>query len=139
MSLEDERAIETLIRRFALLNDAGRWEDLADLFAEDAIFARPSAPDAPIRGRAAILEAFRSRPPRTARHLVCNTVVTLEGADRAAAFSYSVLIAASENGGSVAVGAFEDRLVRIGGAWRFAERRGSTAFDGLTFAPPPAG
>lgn len=138
MSGDDERAIETLVRRFARLNDEAQWTALAELFTEDAVFARPSAPDQPIAGRAAILAAFRARPPRLARHLVCNTVVTMTGADAAEAFSYSVLVSAGPGGGSLSVGEFKDRLVRVGRVWKFAARFGRTTIDGLAFAPQAA-
>ena len=134
MSGDDERAIETVIRRFARLNDEGQWTALAELFTEDAVFARPSAPDQPIAGRAAILAAFRARPPRLVRHLVCNTMVTMAGADAAEAFSYSLLVSTGPAGASLAVGEFRDRLVRDGRAWKFAARFGRTTIDGLAFA-----
>ncbi|QCI63212.1 nuclear transport factor 2 family protein [Phreatobacter stygius] len=132
MSGAQDYAIETVIRRFALLNDAGRWEELADLFTDDAVFARPSAPDRPLGGRPEILAAFRARPARRARHLVCNTVVTMTGPDTAEAFSYSVLIGVEAEGrGSLSVGHFDDRLVCRDGAWKFASRRGATVIDRL--------
>jgi hypothetical protein len=126
VSVEDEHEIEKLVRRYALLNDAGRWDELAELFAEDATFTRPSAPDAPIKGKAAILASFRARPPRLARHLVCNTVVTLEGPNAATASSYSVLLTP---GGPMNVGGFEDRFTRVGGGWKFAARVGASGFE----------
>lgn len=135
----DERAIEAVIRRFALLNDAGRWDELTDLFTDDAVFARPSAPDRPLVGRPQILEAFRARPARLARHLVCNTVVTMQGPDAAEAFSYSVLIGVEADGaGTLSVGQFDDRLVRRDGLWKFVSRQGATAIDRLVLGPSPA-
>ncbi|MBB6014610.1 hypothetical protein HNR59_004006 [Aquamicrobium lusatiense] len=128
--LEDERAIETLIRRYVHLVDAGRWEDVASLFVEGGELVRPSAPDSPIAGREAILAAFRARPARLARHLVCNTVIGFDGPDVANATSYSVLVSAvPQRGISLSVGAFDDVLVREGGIWLFRSRRGSTAID----------
>lgn len=135
----DERAVEAVIRRFALLNDAGRWEELADLFTDDAVFARPSAPDRPLVGRPQILDAFRARPARLARHLVCNTVVTMTGPGAAEAFSYSVLVGVEAGGGgTLSVGHFDDRLVRRNGLWKFASRQGATAIDRLVLGPSPA-
>ena len=44
-------ACEQAIRRFALCNDRHDHAGLAALFTDDGVFARPSAPDAPVRGR----------------------------------------------------------------------------------------
>jgi ketosteroid isomerase-like protein len=129
-----EWEIERLIRRFALLNDAGHAEALAALFTEDGAFYRPSEPDTPVSGRAAIAAHFRDRPKRVTRHLVVNTVVDLDGPERARADSYIVLYTAASGplpataDAVQLVGSFADRLERAAdGAWRFAERRGSLA------------
>jgi hypothetical protein len=132
---EDIVACEQLVRRFAWLNDAGRYEELAALFTEDGSFARPSAPDAPVRGREAILASFRQRPPRFTRHVVSNIIVDVLDDGRAIAHSTVLLYVADDTGGApphpasgpVLVGAFEDELVRQAGGWRFARRTGSLA------------
>jgi hypothetical protein len=53
--------------------DDNRFEDCAQLFAEDALCVRPE-PDGPrlvsLRGRAAILNALLTRGPRAVRHVV---------------------------------------------------------------------
>lgn len=139
MRADDERAVEAVIRRFARLNDEAQWIALAELFTEDAVFARPSAPDLPLSGRAAILAAFRARPPRLARHLVCNTVVTMSGPDTAEAFSYSVLISLGSDRATLSIGEFKDRLAREAGIWKFSARFGRTAIDGLVLEREVAG
>lgn len=126
-----ERECERLITQFAMLNDAGDYEKIAELFTEDGVFCRPSTPDMELKGKTAILEAFRSRPPRLSRHFVCNTQVTLESANEATATSYILLVAApglEEPALAVAphlIGQFKDRLKLLHGVWRFSERRGS--------------
>ena len=66
MHPDARRAIEwecsRLVNLYANLNDAARWPELTDLYTEDGLMTRPSAPDVAIVGRAAILEAFTSRP-----------------------------------------------------------------------------
>ena len=51
MSPEQRLAIEwectRLVNLYANLNDVGRWEALAALYAEDGLMSRPTAPDAP--------------------------------------------------------------------------------------------
>lgn len=131
MTPEERRAIEwdctQLIYRYANLGDANRWEEVAALYTEDALMARPSAPDAPIRGRAAILESFRARPPRTVQHFFTNVVIDVEGPTAASAYSGIALYTAKE--AHPLVGYYQDKLVLTDAGWRFAERRG-----GLTFA-----
>ena len=143
MTEGERRAIEAdcerLIRRYVNLNDAQDWEAVANLYTEDARFARPSKPGEFIEGRGAILESFLARPARAQRHVIANTVVEVEGPASARAFSVIVLYMsdAAEDGGlpamdpkSPLVGTFTDRLVRTPEGWRFAERIG-----GLDFRP----
>lgn len=126
-----EHACERQIKKFATLNDAGDYEKLVELFTEDGVFIRPSSPDAPVTGKSAILEAFKSRPSRVSTHFVCNTVVELISETEAKAFSNILLVSASgdEIPGVAApphlVGAFDDTLMLRNGAWLFRERAGS--------------
>ena len=143
MTEGERRAIEAdcerLIRRYVNLNDAQDWEAVANLYTENARFARPSKPGEFIEGRAAILESFLARPARAQRHVIANTVVEVESPTEARAFSVIVLYMgdAADDGGlpvmdakSPLVGTFTDRLVRTPEGWRFEERVG-----GLDFRP----
>lgn len=131
MTEDGRRAAEAdcarLIALYANLNDEARWDEVAALYAEDGVMVRPTAPDAPIHGREAILAAFRSRPARTTRHVCSNVVITVESADTASGVSAMLLFTGAA---APLVGSFHDRFVRTAEGWRFAERRGS-----LTFAP----
>jgi len=130
-----EWACERLIRRFALLNDAGEYEELAALFVEDGSFARPTDPDNPVVGRQAILDFFRTRPKRTTRHLMSNIVVDIEGdGGTARAVSYVTLYSGSAGGALPIsadpvqlIGAYHDKFILTDAGWRFIERRGSVA------------
>src|SRR5690606_35648429 len=126
------RAIEwdctKLINRYTLLNDAADWDAVAALYTEDGRMARPSAPDQPIIGRAAILAAFTSRPARAARHVVSNIVVDVVNKTEATAMSIIVLYQgnAGENGGlpvrdpkGPLIGTYTDRLHKTAEGWRF--------------------
>jgi ketosteroid isomerase-like protein len=121
-----ERACEALIIEYAALNDACGWDALAALYLEDGRMSRPSAPDAFIEGRAAILAAFMSRPARASRHICANIRVTFDGPDEAAATSQVLLFTAPDK--SPLVGTYRDRLRRTADGWRFVERRGSLDF-----------
>ncbi|MEI9891952.1 MAG: nuclear transport factor 2 family protein [Caulobacteraceae bacterium] len=92
-----------------------------------------------IRGQAAILAAYASRPPRFTRHMITSVVVTVEDHDNARAHSYLSLHTGQPAEGLAAeslprpaepaylIGDFKDRFVRQGGVWKFSERRGSLA------------
>jgi hypothetical protein len=130
-------AITELITLYAALNDAGDWETVASLYTENGRMSRPAAPDDFITGRVVILESFRARPPRAARHIVANVLVTLEGHGHASATSQILLFTGnlSVDGGlpvlsalAPLVGTYRDQLIRTGQGWRFVERRGSLDF-----------
>ena len=137
--VEDEWAIEKLVRLYTVLNDAGDFDALEPLFTPDAVFARPSSPDVEVRGRSEIIAMFKARPKRTARHILCNTIVRWQDDDTALVHSYTILISSAEAGvATLSVGAFDDEVVRVAGRWLFKARRGSMAFDTITFGTPPA-
>jgi len=141
MTPEQRRAIEwectRLINHYANLNDQGRWEDVAALYAEDGLMTRPTAPDDPVVGRAALLASFLARPPRASRHICANIVVTVESPTAASAYSVILLFTGKidpEGGlpvrddGPPLVGEFHDRFVLTEEGWRFSERRGTLSF-----------
>ncbi|MFV0643277.1 MAG: nuclear transport factor 2 family protein [Sphingomonadaceae bacterium] len=136
-----EQDITDLIYRYAMLNDAGKWDELAELYTIDARFSRPSAPDDYIIGREAIRAAFKARPPRKTRHFVSNVMVEAEHPARIKAFSLIMLfqgeaLADAEGAlpkmtaNSPLVGYFEDEIVLMPEGYQFAQRRG-----GLDFMP----
>lgn len=120
-----ERAIEAMIIDYAARNDAGDWGAVAAMYAEDGRMSRPTAPDDFIAGRAAILAAFESRPPRISRHIVANIRVRVTG-ETATATSQILLFTGA--GTPPLVGTYADRLLRMDEGWRFTERRGSLDF-----------
>lgn len=120
-----ERAIERMLLDYAALNDAGDWDAVAALYSESGRMSRPVAPDDFIEGRAAILDAFKARPPRASRHVVSNIRVDVDGAS-ATATSQILLFTAT--GQPPLVGSYHDRLTLTGEGWRFDERRGSLDF-----------
>lgn len=130
MTDDERRAIEAdcarLIALYANLNDSARWDEVAALYAEQGVMTRPTAPDAPIVGRDAILAAFRSRPPRTTRHVCSNVVIDVDSADEARGTSAMLLFTGAP---APLVGSFHDRFVRTPEGWRFAERRGTLFFQ----------
>lgn len=134
-----EWACMRLVNLYALRNDAGDWDGVADLYVENGLMTRPSAPDQPIIGREVIRASLKSRPPRASRHVVSNIVVDVESETQASAMSVILLFmgAAAERGAlptrdpaGPLVGYYRDRFEKTIDGWRFSERRG-----GLDFAP----
>ncbi|MBO9695032.1 MAG: nuclear transport factor 2 family protein [Sphingopyxis sp.] len=129
MTLDDRLAIEwqctRLVAEYANLNDEARWEDVAALYAEDGWMTRPTAPDDPIVGRAAILAAFTARLPRTTRHICSNIVIDVESPTSARGRSAMLLFTGP---GAPIVGSFDDRFALTDEGWRFGARRGSLTF-----------
>lgn len=111
----------TLIARYANLNDAGAWNEVAALFAPDGRMARPTAPDDWVEGRAAILASSA----RKTRHLCTNIVVTATTPESAHAESAMALFLPD---GAIKVGTFLDRFALVEGTWLFSERRGMLSF-----------
>lgn len=129
MTRDEERAVEhdcaQLIARYANLNDAGAWHEVAALFVPDGRLARPTAPDDVIVGRDAILAAFLARPARRTRHLCTNVAIRALSEDEAEGECAIALFLADD---TVRVGSFHDRFRRTPEGWRFAERRGTLTF-----------
>jgi len=147
-----EHECQKLILRYAHLNDAGAWQELADTFTDDATFARPSAPDDIIRGRKDILASFAARDPGHSTHVVTNILVTAESPTMATARSTIQLflatgpdkpvdepaddpgddpqdswanrVVASHARAAPLIGEFLDRLRLENDQWLFSERRG---------------
>lgn len=126
---QQRRAIEQdcarLVAHYANLNDAGRWADVAALYAPDGRMARPTAPDDWVVGRDAILAAFLARPARTTRHVCSNIVIDVMSESEARGESAMLLFTGE---GAPKVGSFHDHFVRTDAGWLFAERRGSLIF-----------
>lgn len=123
--IDIEHACAKLIARYANLNDEARWEDIAALYAQDGSMTRPTAPDDPIVGRQAILEAFTARPARQTRHICSNVVIDVISENEATGTSAMALFMP---GAAPKLGSFHDRFVLEGGRWLFAERRGTLSF-----------
>jgi hypothetical protein len=130
-----ERACARLISQYAYLNDQRSFEALADLFTQDAVLFRPSAPDQAIVGRDAILEAFRKRRPEIMTFHVCtDVIIDVDDASRAHGQSRILLLSATrpQQDGLVAKvtespvpGVFRDKFTLTADGWKFAERRGT--------------
>ena len=132
-----EHACIKLVNQYAYASDRGDYVALANMYTEDGLFARPTAPEVPLTSRADILAGFQKRPPSTGRHVMTNTVIEVVSATEATGECYIVLYrgpAPGEDGSLPAmnpvplVGQFKDRFVKVDGQWLFKERLGSLAY-----------
>ncbi|HEY0963583.1 MAG TPA: nuclear transport factor 2 family protein [Pseudomonadales bacterium] len=126
-----EWACEKLCRQYNVYSDLGDFGALSALFAEDALFIRPTMPDVEFKTRAEILAAFNKRPPITVQHQINNCVVDVQSPTEAMGICVlSFLMAPGIDqplpriGGPIHFGEFRDRFLLTAEGWRFAERRG---------------
>jgi pimeloyl-ACP methyl ester carboxylesterase len=123
------------IYRYARLNDAGEFASVANLFAEDGVFARPSEPASRFRGRAAILASLEARTPRITRHVIAGVEVTVQSSSRVKAHSTVLLLTGDGTTkpaplAATAVGTFADVMEKVGADWLFVQRLGSIDIKG---------
>jgi hypothetical protein len=135
-----EQACTRLMNQFAILNDQGRFGELAELFVEGAVYARPIAPDALIEGRANIRATFESRPKeRVGRHFISNIVINVLSPVHATGTCYALLFSGNvdkpaEKFGLQAlppqlVGEYDDEFVLTPAGWMFKQRKGRIIFS----------
>lgn len=128
-------ACRALIHHYAYLNDERDYEALVDLFTSDAQLFRPSKPLEALTGRAAIRNAFQTRPEDAITfHLVTDVVIDVISATQAQARS-RILLLQGTRGDQPGIpdpssikpalpGTFRDELVLTETGWKFAKRAG---------------
>jgi ketosteroid isomerase-like protein len=130
MTADDYCAIQNLIYRYCDRIDRGDFPGIAQLFAHAELYV-PALP-APVRGVEAIAALYarftRVYPdtgtPKT-RHVTSNVIIEPDGEDAARAQSYVLVHQATETLPLQPIigGRYYDRFARVGGVWRFSERR----------------
>jgi hypothetical protein len=138
-----ERECGRLVNRFALLNDFGDHDGVADLFTADGSFERPIAPGQPIVGREAIRSMLRARAPRLSRHIISNIVIDVLSDTKAQGLSYVTFVSTTNVTGAlpvdaephIFVGEYADEFVKSPEGWRFAVRRGRMTLRVVTGGP----
>lgn len=133
--LQIEQACARLVFDAAYFADTQEYRRLAELFTEDGVVYRPTAPDQPLVGRDAIFESYSARPAhRVTRHLCTNLRVDIESEARARVRCYAQVFGADRREGKgdylgppmenpILVGEFDDLCEFSEGRWRIAERR----------------
>lgn len=132
--------ISRTISRYGHLADQGRYVDMADLFLPEGrmLLFRPRAhePAEAPRGRAELIAAFEAlRPFLATSHVLAPSTVEVDG-DTARAQTACMAHHISETpDGKVRftlADRYDDVLVRVGGEWRFRERRKYTDWTETT-------
>ncbi|MFE2471753.1 nuclear transport factor 2 family protein [Streptomyces mirabilis] len=114
--------VHAAIAAYAQALDAGRVDDLTDLFWPDGV--AEIAGVGTYEGQEAIREGYAAfAPTRPQLHLTANTVVTSWTEDEASAVSNLAFFQRGDAGWAVQlVGRYDDTLSRRDGAWRFQRR-----------------
>jgi ketosteroid isomerase-like protein len=134
-----EAACYALAIEYAEIIDSRDWPRLAEIFAEDATFLRPTAPKEPIHGADKIVAMFQARPRgRLTQHLISNFRVRMETMDTAVGTCRVLFFSSDESepetpegrkaASKQSIGVYHDRYVRTKNGWRIAERLGSMVF-----------
>jgi ketosteroid isomerase-like protein len=114
--------VQATIAAYAHALDAGRTDDLVELFCPDGVAEIVGS--GTFEGHEAIRAAYAGwAPKRPQLHLVANTLITSSSEDEATAASSVVLLHRGESGWAVRlVGRYDDTLHRHDGVWRFRRR-----------------
>ncbi|SEG85675.1 nuclear transport factor 2 family protein [Marinobacterium lutimaris] len=135
--LKIERDLTRLVLDAAHFADSREFRQLAELFVEEGVLYRPTAPEKPLLGREAIFESYNARPEhRLTRHLCSNFRIDIQNAESARVRCYAQVFGADkrEDAGDhlgppaeakIMLGEFDDLCVFEAGRWLIAERRAS--------------
>jgi len=126
--IEDINAIKRLQRAYGYYLDEGRWDDMADLFAEDASLEMGF--DGVYRGRAHIRDYLRAlgdgkqglRPGQLNEHLQLMPVITLQPGGQRARGTWRDVSLSGQLGKDAywAEGPYENEYVKQNGVWKIA-------------------
>ncbi len=120
--MDDERAIQRLMARYFHTVDDGAFDELAELWAEDAELALRGETATGPAAIVAVISGLQT-PERRGLHAGVNAIIDVEG-DTARAVSDFVFMR-REGGPDPMVkfiGRYVDRFVRTSKGWRFGRR-----------------
>jgi ketosteroid isomerase-like protein len=118
---QDEDLIRRALGEYSRRCDDGRFEELADLFTEDA---RLIVLDTVAEGRDAVrryLETVQADGSR-GLHVTTNALIDVDGDQATAATDYLFVRPAATGMAIIAAGRYLDELIREGDRWRFRVR-----------------
>lgn len=125
--MDDYRAIENLMYRYAFTLDAGDLPGVAELFRHGEIVAPAS--DSVVKGYDAVLamynnstRLFECGTPKT-RHIISNVLIEAEGTSAKAQAYFTVVQATPDLPlQTIISGHYKDRFEKHDGQWRFTRR-----------------
>jgi ketosteroid isomerase-like protein len=115
--LEDIKAIEELIARYAWHVPRGEVDAVLDLFTDDGEFQSGATP---VRGKVGLRAYFAALPLNLTIPIVSNILVQIAGANAQATCKMTSLWVGE---GPPMVGYYEDAFQQIDGRWLFSRRR----------------
>ena len=120
ISGEDRGAILDLASRYCHTFDLGDPEGWADCFTEDGTF---EAPGRTLKGREELRKmAAEAQFPAPIRHIPSAFLIDGEG-DSATMCCYFTVLRLDSPPSTIAVGRYEDQIVKRDGSWKLAARR----------------
>lgn len=127
--MDDYRAVENLMYRYAFTLDSGDLPGVAELFRHGEIVAPAS--ESVVRGYDEVLEMYNNSTrlyecgtPRT-RHIISNVMVEVDDSGTTAtAKAYFTVVQATEDFPlqTIISGHYHDSFEKHGGQWRFARK-----------------
>ncbi len=131
--MDDTRAIENLIHRYASLVDAGDFAAVGELFASGAFAGSGGA----ARGAAEVAGMLQSTviryddgTPRT-KHVTTNVSISVTGETAESRAYFTVLQAVPGFPlQTIAAGSYQDTFSLVSGTWQFTERRATVDLVG---------
>lgn len=146
-TVDDRAAIEELVARYAVRCDTKRYDEVGELFAEDAVWDETIVGLPLCEGRPAIHEFFSSMAQADLEWMihVCGSHQFNEAGGERASATLHLHCEGLFNGNHVRIlGYYADEYVKAGGEWVFQNRKlveiaPSTGFETATAAAAGAG
>jgi hypothetical protein len=138
-----EHSCGRLVVQFHLYVNENRHLEIADLFADDAVWEQPQ--QGALAGRAAIASYLASKSTSAlTQHVISNVLIDAKSADEAEGrcyfTHYHAIAGASLPArleGPMSVGWYYDRFRRTPSGWRFSRRRAELRFVAERFEQMP--
>ena len=122
--LEDKDAIREIMAAYCHALDAGRFADVASLFADDGLWTTdygeakgPAAIEQMLRG---IVPVKGEGPQR--KHYITNIIIKVDGDQASSVSDYLVVRESGADLIPVMGGTYKDQWVRQDGTWRFKRK-----------------
>ena len=121
--LEAREEVRAAVAHYCTVNDQITGvEELVAMFTEDAVMENPAGIHDGIEAIGAYYRAFFEKGVGFARHHTMNQVITMNGPDEARHESYFLALLGKDGESRIALGRYDDTLVRTGDGWKFKRK-----------------